>query len=270
MKSLELLRHAPAQRNAHVPPLLFLHGAWHGAWCWQDHFLPYFAAHGYACYAMSLRGHGNSPTTKSIVLHTIEDYLDDLAWCSAQVRAECGRAPILIGHSMGGHVLQRYLQRAAPPAVALLGAVPVSGVLSFLLKSLPRHARVVPRMMLTLSAKPIFEQLDDVRYWLFSDDAPAESVAACHARLGDESWLAATQMLLLSGLRPRRYGIPMLVLAPENDRLFTVSEQRLTADAYGADFLAMPDLAHDVMLDVRWQACAAALRAWLARLPLSA
>ncbi|WP_181447434.1 hypothetical protein [Mycolicibacterium vulneris] len=24
---------------AHPAPLLFVHGAWHGAWCWDEHLL---------------------------------------------------------------------------------------------------------------------------------------------------------------------------------------------------------------------------------------
>ncbi len=58
--SIELLSRSPSSPS-HPTPLLFIHGAWHGAWCWAEHFLDYFAAHGYAAHALSLRGHGNSP-----------------------------------------------------------------------------------------------------------------------------------------------------------------------------------------------------------------
>eukprot|EP00955_Chlamydomonas_euryale_P040753 351801-Chlamydomonas_euryale.AAC.16 len=42
------------------PPLLFLHGSYHGAWCWQENFLPFFADVGYNAYALSFRGQGES------------------------------------------------------------------------------------------------------------------------------------------------------------------------------------------------------------------
>jgi hypothetical protein len=32
--------------DAHPVPLLFVHGAWHGAWCWDEHFLDLFADKG--------------------------------------------------------------------------------------------------------------------------------------------------------------------------------------------------------------------------------
>src|SRR6516165_7262546 len=47
--------------EAHPVPLLFVHGGWHGAWCWDDQFLGYFADAGYRAVSMSLRGHGASP-----------------------------------------------------------------------------------------------------------------------------------------------------------------------------------------------------------------
>lgn len=42
---LELISHVPAS-PAHPVPLLFVHGAFVAAWCWDDHFLPYFAQRG--------------------------------------------------------------------------------------------------------------------------------------------------------------------------------------------------------------------------------
>lgn len=63
----------------HPTPLLFVHGAWHGAWCWNEHFLPYFADKGYLAYALSLRGHAGSPPTKPLSLNGIWDYVADVA-----------------------------------------------------------------------------------------------------------------------------------------------------------------------------------------------
>ena len=40
-----------------APPLLFLHGAWHGAWCWEN-FLDFFTREGFVCHALDLEGHG--------------------------------------------------------------------------------------------------------------------------------------------------------------------------------------------------------------------
>ncbi|HZG68660.1 MAG TPA: alpha/beta fold hydrolase, partial [Herpetosiphonaceae bacterium] len=57
--SLELISKQP-RSQARSSPVLFVHGAWHGAWCWAEHFLDYFAERGYGAHALSLRGHGGS------------------------------------------------------------------------------------------------------------------------------------------------------------------------------------------------------------------
>jgi pimeloyl-ACP methyl ester carboxylesterase len=44
---------ANAKNETRPAPILFVHGAWHAAWCWEN-FLPYFAQQGYAAYAISL------------------------------------------------------------------------------------------------------------------------------------------------------------------------------------------------------------------------
>ena len=56
---LEIISKYPV-KSQQSTPLLFVPGAFHGAWCWDVHFLDYFAQHGYTAYAVNLRGHGNS------------------------------------------------------------------------------------------------------------------------------------------------------------------------------------------------------------------
>jgi hypothetical protein len=48
-------------KHTDYPPILFLHGAAHGAWCWSEFFLPWFDEQGLECHAISFRGHVSSP-----------------------------------------------------------------------------------------------------------------------------------------------------------------------------------------------------------------
>src|ERR1700682_5040956 len=65
--------------ESHPAPLLFVHGANHAAWCWDEHFLDYYADRGYRAVALSLRGHGNSPTSTPLRSCSPADYVDDVA-----------------------------------------------------------------------------------------------------------------------------------------------------------------------------------------------
>ena len=42
-----------------LPPILFVHGMWHGGWCWEKFFVPFFRDGGFDARAMNLRKHGN-------------------------------------------------------------------------------------------------------------------------------------------------------------------------------------------------------------------
>ena len=95
-----------AVSETHPVPLLFVHGAWHAAWCWEENFLGFFADRGYRAVALSLRGHGNSATEKPLRVCTVADFVEDIATVADTLPSP----PVIIGHSMGGFLVQNYLQ----------------------------------------------------------------------------------------------------------------------------------------------------------------
>ena len=54
------IHHHPAKRPSQRPPLLFVHGGYTNARCWEHNFIPYFQQKGYDCHALDLSGHGES------------------------------------------------------------------------------------------------------------------------------------------------------------------------------------------------------------------
>ena len=83
-----------------------MHGSFSDARVWDENFLPYFARRGYAAHAVSLRGHGRSEGHQHLHTWRLSDYVADLTQAVATLPAP----PVLIGHSMGGMVLQKYLE----------------------------------------------------------------------------------------------------------------------------------------------------------------
>ena len=75
---IEVIHRRPAASVRRPVPLLFLHGAFAGAWCWDEHFLPWFAGHGYDAYALSFRGHGESVGAEQLDNYGISEYVEDL------------------------------------------------------------------------------------------------------------------------------------------------------------------------------------------------
>lgn len=109
--------------SPHPTPLLFVHGGCHAAWCWDEHFLDFFADNGFRAVALSLRGHGGSRLTKNLQSCSMSDYLDDLRWAAD----ELGGQPVLVGHSVGGFLVQKYLESRGVPAGVLLASTPPQG-----------------------------------------------------------------------------------------------------------------------------------------------
>jgi hypothetical protein len=51
----------PPGSGSDKTPILFAHGAWHAAWCWDENFLSYFYKRGYPAYVEKI---GLAPNTK--------------------------------------------------------------------------------------------------------------------------------------------------------------------------------------------------------------
>ncbi|WAJ46859.1 alpha/beta fold hydrolase [Mycobacterium sp. Aquia_216] len=242
----------------HPVPLLFVHGGWHGAWCWDDHFLDYFADAGYRAVSISLRGHGTSPTAKPLHKVSIADYLEDIR----SVAHELGGEPVLIGHSLGGFVVQRYLEQHRAPAAVLVGSVPPQGVLSLAVRVWRRRPSMTmeawsDRTLLKFLATPAL-----AREYLFCPDTPEAIVESCRQRAGAESIRAAMTDPMVRRVRTRRVTTPILVLGALYDGFVSVDEVRATARAYATEpeFFAM---GHNMMLEPGWADVAERIDAWL-------
>ena len=74
---------------------VLVHGAWHGAWCWNK-VAPLLEAKGHTVVAPDLPGHGDDDTPRAGV--TLESYAKKVA----DVVSAQDEKVILVGHSMGG------------------------------------------------------------------------------------------------------------------------------------------------------------------------
>jgi pimeloyl-ACP methyl ester carboxylesterase len=257
---LELLSRAPSRPSGKTP-LLFVHGSWHGAWCWEKHFLPYFAEQGYEAYAPSLRAHGGNDRT-GIRWKRIDDYVDDVAGAAARIE----RPPVLIGHSMGGLLVQRYLERGPAPGAILLASVPVGGIFGVMMRLMVRHPLIFLVANATWSLYPYVRTPELAREAFFSAGMPLDEATLLWKQLQEESYLAFLDMLLFRHARPRlagKGGTPMLVLGAGDDAIFSEGEVRRTAAAYRVEPELFPGVAHDMMLEHGWRAVADRILAWL-------
>jgi pimeloyl-ACP methyl ester carboxylesterase len=256
---LEHITQEPTTRR-YDTPILFIHGAWHGAWCWQEYFMPHFADQGFTVHALSLRNHGQSENHGSIRWRRGHEYVADVH----QIVQEIGTPPILIGHSMGGYVVQKYLEKHTVPAAVLVAPCPSYGVIGTSLRIALRHPLAFLKTNVQMHLWPIIETPELMRDTLFPKDMPQEKVNSYFARMQDESYLGFLDMLILNLPHPKRVTpLPMLIVGGESDTTFTPQELTTTAKAYNATLKMFPGVAHDMMLDPQWHAIAETIAAWI-------
>lgn len=249
----------PDTEAAARTPLVFVHGAYVGAWCWAEHFLPWFGAQGFPVCAVSLRGHGKSGGRERLHLFGLNEYADDLA----AVAAMLPRPPVLVGHSMGALVVQKHLERASAPAAAFLCPVPPTGLLpaSFAL-AMTRPALFAEINAMAAGGRPSAAALKDA---LFAGTLPPETLQHHHARMQAESRRALMDM---SGWGlPQRWRMDLpasIVIAAEKDVLIPPAQAELAARHLEADYHLLPGLGHAVMLEAGWEAAASVLGDWIA------
>ena len=172
-------------------------------------------------------------------------------------------APILVGHSMGGYVVQKYLETHQATAGVLLASAPVSGLFGFIVRFGLRHPWPLLKSQLLLNSWPLIETPELAQDAFFSLRMSAAEIARHVARLQPESLRVVFEMTLLNLPRPKQVKTPMLVLAAENDQVFSVAEEQATAIAYGTEAIVFPDMAHDMMLEPNWQQVADRILDWL-------
>lgn len=239
-------------------PLLFVHGACHAAWVWDEHFLPYFAAHGFDAHAVSLRGHGGSEGRETLRRTSVADYVSDVA----QVAASFTRPPVVIGHSLGGLVVQKYLEKHDAPAAVLIAPSPVTGMIKSGIPIFLKHPLLFTKVILTGDVLALYGTTRRAKEFLFSPTMDERKIADYVKRLGQESQRACFDMLL-NLPHPARIKTSMLVLGAGEDRVVLTSEIERTAQAYGADVKIFPGMAHDMMLGDGWEDVANFMLEWL-------
>ncbi|HRP65294.1 MAG TPA: alpha/beta fold hydrolase [Thauera sp.] len=254
---LEVLCHAPA-RPTHTAPLLFVHGAYVAAWCWEEHFLPWFAARGWSAYALSLSGHGGSRQREHLDSYSIDDYVRDVA----EVAAKLPAAPVLIGHSMGGMVVQKYLEQYDAPATVLMSSVPPQGLMGSAFGLMLKRPALLSDLNAIMAGNDV--NIESLREALFHQPVDAADLRRYYMLSQPESHRAIWDMSLFNLPHPARmHQAPMLILGASHDALIPADQVHMTAATYGRRAEIFPDMGHGMMLEHGWQDVAARIEAWL-------
>ncbi len=248
-----------SDRKNDQPPLLFVHGAFAGGWMWTETIMPALARAGHACYALSLRGHGGSAGHAEINWHSIADYVDDVK----TVVDWLGASPVLIGHSMGGFIVQKYLEHRPAAGAALICSVPPQGLIASQFHLLFSKPHLFLELNRILSGE--YTDTETLREALFAGEVDEAMLASWLTRMQNESQRAILDMTMFN--LPNLFAMhrpPMLILGAEEDVLVPAFLVQTTAHTYGRKAHIFRHMGHAVTHEKEWPLVAAALQDWLA------
>ena len=224
--------------------IILVHGAWHGAWCWQK-LIPLLEAAGHQVTAADLPGLGDDTTPVNRV--SLTRYVKSVA----SLLTATDDPAIVVGHSMGGVVISQLAEEfpeRIQRLIYLCAFLPQNGEAlidkNSTDNSLLNENKVIDKETLTMSINP-----DQVRA-IFYHDCDPHLAEQAQAKLVDQALAPLGTPLKLSAERfgsVAKDGIVCLqdqAITPELQReMFTAGECEaiVELDSSHSPFLSMPD-----------------------------
>lgn len=245
------------------PGIVFVHGMWSQRSVW-DAWLPAFVERGYACDAVCLPGHHAGARDSDVARLGFAECVETVA--SAASRFE---RPILVGHSMGGLIVQQLASRLSLRAAVLINSAAPRAVFPLRPVMLPGLARHFLRWGLWNGALRLSTR--EAEYLLYSALDPSERERMVAATLGESGRIAYQLGFGRLGwsrvheVDPSRIGCPMLLLAGRRDRMIPVGVSRAIARFYGTKltYRELPDNAHWLLGEAGYRERISEVLAWL-------
>lgn len=234
-----------------TPQILFVHGGFHGAWCWSETFA-LLAARGIGAAAIDLRGHGGLAQTEDFITQGLADMTMDVAEALRTFSA-----PIFVaGHSLGALVAMDAARQTQLRGLVLLAPAAPAGLEA-------RHA--LPPFPVDQPVAPPPE--NRARRWFLSG-AEFVDASAYLARLCSESPRLLNECFHDGvDIAPAAITCPILCISGGKDDspLHPAGQDRAIAARYGADLHEVANAGHCLMLDDGRRETAEVIHAWIAR-----
>jgi pimeloyl-ACP methyl ester carboxylesterase len=224
---------------------LLIHGAWHGAWCW-DKTAAALRAAGHDVTAIDLPSHGDDPTPAAEV--TLDSYVQRIGESLASID---GKA-IVVGHSMGGIAITAAAE-AFPEHIAklvyLTAFLPRNGESLLALEGRNPKPAVPPALVIS-ETEPTAVLRDDLIVPLFFHDCTPDDQRMATSKLTPQALAPMSTEVVLT---PERFGsIQRTYIECTDDRAISIELQRdmhatsgvhevRSLDASHSPFLSMPD-----------------------------
>ena len=250
--------------------IVLIHGMFMNSLCWE-HWIERYQARGYKCFTPAwpgrdkpvetLRNDHPDPKLPQLQLSDVVEHLDGF------VRS-LDEKPALIGHSMGGLVVQLLLQRDLAAAGVAIDPAPPQGVFTTKWSFIKANLPAINPLLLHRPALMSFKQFQ----YAFVNTLPEDEQRADYDRyVVPESRRVPTQSLTSVGrVDFRRPHPPLLITAGQKDHIIPASLNRTNFLKYRGssvvDFKEFPGRDHFLIGERGWEQVADYCLDWLEKL----
>lgn len=257
--------------------ILCVPGICHGAWCFEN-FLKFFPDNGFDCFALSFRGHAGSLGYENLNKFGLSDYSEDIKECINYCLNEkkvMRSIPFLLGHSMGGAVVQNFIGKYANNIKgAILFAPATAGGMGIWEQIKPIFSDGIMNgfKILDLINKNKQVSTDVMKNSaFFSNRVSDKKIEYYNKLLHNESKTAISELGKPYAKEPyNKEDIPVMVIGSYADAYFGEGSLTKTANAYNCfknntrkRLEILPDLCHDMMLDPEWEESARVVKEFM-------
>jgi len=250
--------------------ILFVHGMYMTGESWQP-WVDFAHAKGYEAIAPSwpfhdaapaaLRAHSDPALGKMQFRHVLDSY--------KKVIDSLPERPILIGHSVGGLVVQKLINDGYGAAVVSISPAPPLGVFT----AAPEFLRAnLPHLNFFVGSKPVVMTKKRFHYAFCNTMTRQESDQGFEQYVVPESRRVPQSILTLQGkIDFKKAHAPLLLIGGDSDNLIPLKLVKRNVKAYRksqgvVDFLAFENRAHFLCNQQGWEEIAEASFGWISKL----
>jgi len=238
------------------PAVLFVHGGFHGSWCWTP-FLAFLKSHNVSVAAMDLPGHGGLKPPANFANLGVADMASEIA----QAARHLGGDIILAGHSLGALAVMAAAAIVKPKALILLAPAPPANVYGVkLLPPFPTDTPVAPPPE-ARARKWFMSGLNNADLTPYMARLCPESPAFLNDLYNrnitvDPNWIQGPTLCLSGG--------------QDDSPLHPKGQDEAVAAFFAAELQTLPEAGHCLMLDDSRHTAADLLLTWLKQNKLAA
>ncbi len=242
-----------AKADGTRPPILLVHGAYHGAWCYAL-WMRELDRHGWPVAALDVRGHGGLPQDANFADAGVRQMAEDIVAAGDLIETP----PILCGHSLGALLVGVAAETMDLAGLVLLAPSPPG--------QLP-GARALPAIAEGKVKSPPDLSTASANFFPRWAGDPA-AVAKLVGRLTPESPVLQNERFRLSVPVDRdAIDAPALCIACglDSEDLHPPGQDKAVADFYDAEYRILPNASHCLMVDPDWQTGLNSILDWAQR-----